>query len=416
MASFQICGGCCLDGEVSIQGSKNAALPILSACLLAPGVTKLYNCPRIADVYNMLKILENMGCRTSLGRECAVIDTSSAITGKISQEDSRAMRSSLTLLGALLGRLGRVSLPWPGGCSIGKRPVDLHLDALARMNISVKTTEAGLECQSAQIRGTHIKFPYPSVGATEYVILASVLAQGTTVIENAAKEPEVVDLCHFLNEMGASIHGMGTGCITVYPVKRLKNVSYRIMSDRIVAGTYLTAAAATGGNVTVAGVRERDIRSVLDVLADMGCGIIVRPSRVQVIAPQAMLAPDTIHTRPFPGFPTDMQSQMMVCLTAAMGDSEIREDIFEDRFKIVPQLKKMGAKIQIHKNKAFIQGRQTLCGADVEAQDLRGGAALVIAGLMAQGETQVAGTSFIERGYEDICKDLGQLGARISRI
>lgn len=416
MASFEICGGCSLNGEVRIQGSKNAALPMIAACLLARGETKLYNCPHITDVYNMIKILENMGCFADFSGDCLTVDTTGNLSGIISPGDAASMRSSIMLLGAVLGRQKYVFLPWPGGCSIGKRPVDLHLKALEQMNVSVTHHSSGLECWTSCLRGGDISLAMPSVGATENVILAAVLANGTTRLHNAAKEPEVVDLCLFLNEMGARIHGMGTHHITISGVKQLKSVSYTVMSDRIVAGTYFAAAAATGGNILAYPVKEKDLRCVLDVLAVMGCGIIIRKDRIGLIAPPLLLPVESIYTQPFPGFPTDMQSQIMVCLTAARGTSMICENIFEDRFKIVPQLEKMGAKILVHENRAVIRGGCRLKGASVRAEDLRGGAALVIAGLMAEGDTKVEGSGYIERGYENIAKDLDQLGARIRRL
>ena len=416
MASFQIRGGCSLNGEVRIQGSKNAALPMLAACLLSRGETKLYNCPHITDVYNMIKILENMGCSTVFCGDCLTVDTSGNLSGVISMGDGASMRSSIMLMGAVLGRQKYVSLPWPGGCSIGKRPVDLHLKALEQMNVSIRSDHCGLECTTPYLQGKDICLPIPSVGATENVILAAVLARGTTTIYNAAKEPEIVDLCHFLNEMGAQIHGMGTHRITINGVKQLKSISYTVMPDRIVAGTYFAAAAATGGNILAYPVKEKDLRSVLDVFAAMGCGIIIRRDQLQLIAPPLLLPVESICTRPFPGFPTDMQSQLMACLTAARGTSVICENIFEDRFKIVPQLEKMGAKILVNENKAVIRGGCRLTGSCVSAQDLRGGAALVIAGLMAEGDTRVEGSGYIERGYEDICRDFSQLGAGICRL
>ncbi len=416
MASLEIHGGNSLMGEIRVQGSKNAALPILSACLLARGVTKLYNCPKILDVYNMIKILENMGCHTQVEDDCVVIDTSPDLSGIISEEDAASMRSSVMLMGAVLGREKYVYLPWPGGCCIGKRPVDLHLNALEKMNVSVEVEETGFCCKTTGLTGADIDFPYPSVGATENVILAAVLARGTTTIRHAAKEPEIVDMCLFLNQMGAQIHGMGTSQIIIHGVKALKSISYTVMADRIVAGTYLAAAAATGGNVLVYDIDEKDIRSTLDALANMGCGIIVQKRQVRVIAPQMILPLESIHTQPFPGFPTDMQSQIMVCLLAARGESTIYENIFEDRFKIVPQIRKMGADVLINENKAVIRGVSALHGSNVCAGDLRGGAALVIAGLMAEGDTKVDGSIYIERGYQDICGDLTSLGADIRRI
>ncbi len=416
MACVCIQGGSPLNGEIHIQGSKNAALPMLAACLLARGETKLYNCPHIRDVYNMLKILEAMGCHTQMHPDHVTVDTSPALTGEISEADASAMRSSVMLMGAALGRLHYVSIPWPGGCCIGKRPVDIHLKALEAMNVCIRSSDRGLECQTTGLRGSTVDFPYPSVGATENVILAAVLAEDTTVIRHAAKEPEIIDLCLFLNAMGADIHGMGTGCIIIHGVKRLRSIAYRVMPDRIVAGTYLAAAAATGGDVTAVDVGTRDLGPTLDVLADMGCGIVLKNRQVRVIAPPLLLPAECIHTQPFPGFPTDMQSQLMVCLTAARGTSVICEEIFEDRFKIVPWLLKMGADIGIEQNKAVIRGGTPLHGCAVEACDLRGGAALVIAGLMAEGNTLVGRPDYIERGYEDICRDLSQLGAKICKV
>lgn len=415
LASICISGGECLHGDIRVQGSKNAALPILAASILARGTTRLYHCPQILDVFNMLKILENMGCHTELEKDCVVVDTWDAGCGQISEEDAAAMRSSVMLMGAMLGRMKEIRLPWPGGCSIGKRPVNLHLDALEKMNVTVDIDENGIYARTCKLTGSEIFFPYPSVGATENVILAAVLADGTTVIHQAAKEPEIIDLCLFLNEMGADIHGMGTGHIIIHGVSHLNSVDYTVMSDRIVAGTYLAAAAATCGDVSVYGVCEKDMHSTLQALAQTGCGIVICRNKIRVLAPQILLPIESIHTQPFPGFPTDMQSQLMAVVTKAHGTSVIYEDIFENRFKTAGWLEKMGADVCIDQNRTVVRGVSRLYGSKVWAEDLRGGAALVIAGLMAEGDTVVEDPIYIERGYQDICGDLASLGARIRR-
>lgn len=413
MASLVVGGGISLKGDIYVQGSKNAALPMLAAAVLNRGTTKLYHCPAITDVAYMLKILESLGCRTETGKNYVMIDSSQMSVRDISPEYAARMRSSVFLMGAVMGRFKEVSLPYPGGCVIGKRPLDIHLAAFEKMGIRTLVTEERIFCKAPKILGARHKLRYPSVGATENIIMASVLADGMTVIENAAKEPEIIELCLLLNKMGADIHGMGTGKLTVYGVKKLNDAEYMLPSDRIVAGTYLAAAAATAGDVQVSGIWAHDLKSVLQVLAEMGCGIIVQNKRVRVIGPQILNHVESIYTRPFPGFPTDMQSQMMACLCTAKGVSQMTETVFEDRFKTAGELKKMGADILIENNKAVIRGVSNLKGAKVKAWDLRGGAALVIAGLAAEGDTIINDSIYIKRGYEDICADLNMLGARI---
>lgn len=413
MAQIVIDGGRSLRGDIFIQGSKNAALPMLAASLLNRGITRLYGCPKISDVSGMLAILESIGCLVEYGDHYVQIDSSQANGHQVCVSSAGQMRSSVFMMGALLGRFGEVSIPYPGGCTIGQRPIDIHLEALRQMNISLVESEEGIYGYSRQILGTTIDLRYPSVGATENIILAAVTARGCTVINHAAKEPEIIDLCLLLNKMGADIHGMGTGCITIFGVKILHDVAFTICADRIVAATYLAAAAVTCGNVQVFNVWEYEIKSVLQVLAHMGSGIVVQNKRIRVIGPQMIFPVDNIHTRPFPGFPTDMQSQMMACLSMAHGTSVIYEHIFEDRFKIVEELRKMGAKIVIEHEKAVIYGVESLYGANVHACDLRGSAALVIAGLMAEGCTTIDNSFYIKRGYQDICGDLKCLGAQI---
>lgn len=386
---------------------------MLAATLLNRGVTKLYGCPKITDVSRMLDILKSLGCDVSWENGCIRVDTSGASGHFVSEACAGQMRSTVFMMGAMLGRFGEVFIPYPGGCTIGKRPIDIHLDALRQMNVALVEDREGIYGCTKQILGTVIDLRYPSVGATENIILAAVTANGKTVINHAAKEPEIIDLCLLLNKMGADIHGMGTETIVIYGVEVLHDAEFTVSGDRIAASTYLAAAAVTCGNVCIFNVWEREIKSVLQVLAQMGCGIVIQNKRVRVIGPQMTFAVDQIHTRPFPGFPTDMQSQMMACLTMANGTSEIYEHVFEDRFKIAGELNKMGADITVDHQKATIRGIGQLHGAAVSACDLRGGAALVIAGLMAEGETTINNAFYVKRGYQDICGDLKFLGARI---
>jgi UDP-N-acetylglucosamine 1-carboxyvinyltransferase len=397
MASIHICGGQRLRGEVQVQGSKNAALPVMAASVLIRGVTILFNCPKIEDVYHMIKILGHLGVESCWEKEALVLDASSVCSGSVSVEDAVKMRSSIILLGALLGRVKEAEIPYPGGCTIGARPVDWHIAALKQLNVQIEERENSLFCETTGIKGGCLKLPYPSVGVTENIILASVLA----------------DLCTFLNCAGADITGAGTPVIKISGVRELKGIQYRIMPDRIVAGTYLAAAAATGGSIMLHGISMEPLRATVNALAETGCGLIIYEESIKIVAPSLLTSVPYIETQPYPGFPTDMQSQLMVCLCAARGDSSLTENVFENRFKIVPELVRMGARISVDGRTALIHGDCPLHGCEVAADDLRGGAALVIAGLMADGETIVKNSNHIERGYENICLDLQQLGAAI---
>lgn len=413
MTSLIVSGGHSLRGDLWIQGSKNAALPMLAAAVVNRGTTVLYHCPKITDVDCMIDILESLGCRAAWEKDSVRIDSSEMDGRDISEKFGLRMRSSVFLMGALLARFGEVSLPYPGGCIIGRRPLDFHLAAFERMGCCVSVKEDRIFCRARSLCGAYHSLSYPSVGTTENIVLASVLAQGMTVIENAAKEPEIIELCLMLNKMGADIHGMGTSKITIYGVKSLKNTEYMLASDRIVAGTYMAAAAVTAGDVQLWDVWAHDLKAVLQVLAEMGCGIVIQNKRVRVIGPQMLSCVDSIYTRPFPGFPTDMQSQVMACLCTAGGVSHVTETVFEDRFKTAEELVKMGADILIENNRAVIRGKSTLFGNNVFARDLRGGAALVIAGLAAEGDTVINDSIYIKRGYEDIVRDMKILGAQI---
>lgn len=413
MAYIEVDGGNVLQGEIKIQGSKNAVLPILAASVLNVGTVTLRNCPQIGDVENMLQLLAHLGCRVDWHDDCITINTESLCSCELEEQSAKAMRSSVFFMGAMLGRLGCVKIPYPGGCSIGARPIDIHLQALRQMDVEIAELETEIACQCSHIKGANIVLPFPSVGATENIIMAAVNANGTTVIENAAREPEIEELCHFLQKMGAEIYYDRQGLIVIVGGKKLSDVEYTISSDRIVTGTYLSAVAGIGGEVTLQADCGSCLGSLFSVLEQIGCQIIVDSDKIHIEAPLLKQAIPYIATRPYPGFPTDMQSQLTAILSTASGTSIIEETIFESRYENVKELRKMGAKISVDGRIAKIYGVSQLHGADVYAHELRGGAALVIAGLMASGTTRIYGVPYIERGYEDICGEFRQLGAKI---
>ena len=407
---LEIEGGNPLCGEVRIQGSKNAALPILSAALLNPGRTVLRNCPRITDVEIMLEILESFGCRAAWEQDVLILDTSDLHSSQVSEKSGKKMRSSIVLLGSLLGRTGNAFVPYPGGCIIGKRPVDIHLSILRQMGAELEEAEEGLWAVCPHPRGTVLSLPFPSVGATENGILLAALADGITIVENAAREPEVEELCRFLNSMGARIQGAGTSRIVIAGVKKLHDTEFTIVSDRIVAGTYMLMAAAAGGKILLENPPLHHLESVRKVLTHMGVRYEQKEERMLIWSPGRIRGIEQIKTAPYPGFPTDLQSPLMAALTLAEGESRIEETIFEARFKIVEELKRMGAEIETEGRMARIRGVKALHGAEVEAAELRGGAALVAAAAAAKGKSRIYQCSYIERGYENIIRDLQALG------
>lgn len=413
MSSIELTGGKPLYGELEIQGSKNAVLPILAATILNKGISVLTGCPKISDVSHMTEVLQALGCNITWNENSLIVDATTLEQEEISEEIAKKTRASILFLGALLGRNKRAVVSYPGGCSIGKRPIDLHLKALKEMGVVEKFSEdEKLICEATKLIGNRIYLNFPSVGATENIILAAVLATGTTVIYGAAMEPEIVALCEFLVAAGAKIEGIGTSRIKIIGVERLNDTSYQVPKDRIVAGTYLTLVASTGGKVLLHGVKEYELSAVLVELKKAGLNIRMVEDHCYIERSQR-LKPLQIETKPFPAFPTDMQSQFMAMLCTADGESTLIENIFEARFLIIDELKKLGAKITTYNNCAIITGIEKLTGADITAKELRGGAALVIAGLTAHGRTVVENTDYIYRGYEDICKDLRQLGAQI---
>lgn len=414
MSRIIIEGGCPLRGVVYIQGSKNAVLPILAGALLHKGTTVLHHCPHISDVMDMLKIMEEAGCLIAWHGHTLILNTYHINCTMVSRALAGKMRSSIILMGSLLGRQKKAEIPYPGGCTIGARPIDLHLKALKAMGASIEEAEGVLSASCRELKGAHIEFPIPSVGATENTILAAVLAKGTTRLSGAAMEPEIIELCRFLKEKGACIQGEGSSVITITGVESLRDSEYTICGDRIVAGTYLYAALATKGEVILRGVPSWQMKTPLKVAVRLGAEVEESEEGIRVKAPDVIRAIPVLRTEPYPGFPTDLQSQLLVLLALAEGESVLEEHIFEARFHMAEQLKRLGADIHISGNTARIHGGGRLKGTFVKAEDLRGGAALVIAALAADGQTVIEDTGYIDRGYENICSDLQSLGADIA--
>ena len=417
MSVIEIQGLCRIKGEIKVQGSKNAVLPMMAASILNHGITVIDNVPGIQDVFCMMGILDYLGCKCTLVEKRLTIDAGNLSGTSICREDMGKMRSSIMLLGALLGRTGEASVSYPGGCMIGTRPIDLHLMALEKMGVQVIMQEDGdcLRAVAPVIKGTSIAFPFPSVGATENALFAAVAAEGRTVLSGCAMEPEIEELCQFLNNMGACIRGVGTGCLTIEGGLPLHDSCFRVGGDRIVAGTYLCAAAAAGGEVLVTGIRPSDLHNVTDCLRRMGA-VVFEGEELLYLKVVKPLQAISVKTGPYPEFPTDLQSMMMAVMSMSEGTGVIEETIFEDRFKTAAELNKMGACIEIHDRQALISGSCLFKGTEVEAADLRGGAALVLAGLVARGTTRVSNCGYIMRGYEDICRDLRGLGADIHYV
>lgn len=412
MSSYVIEGGKKLEGEVKISGSKNSSLPIIAATILNGGISKLYNVPKIHDTQMMFEILKELGCEVKKSSNKVVIDSSKLKKHEISENLMREMRSSVILAGALIGKVHKAVFSYPGGCDIGTRPIDLHLKGFEKLGIKINENYGNISCTCDRIESAKIDLDFPSVGATENIILASCLAEGITIISNAAMEPEIIDLQNFLNKMGAKISGAGTNVIEIKGVKKLKDVSYNIMPDRIEAGTYLCAGAITGGNIKIIDIVPEHIIPAITKLEEAGCTIDIGEDSVELKAPKR-LKPIDIKTMPYPGFPTDMQSVFTAITTTAKGTSIIVENIFENRYKFVQELVRMGAKTTIEGRTAVVKGVRKLHGANVKATDLRGGAAIVIGGLAAKGKTTVDEIKYILRGYEDFDKKLRNLGAKI---
>ena len=413
MDLVHIRGGNPLFGETRIQGSKNAVLPIMSATLLTGDVCEIENCPRISDVEHMQKLLIRIGCKISRMGRRLTIDAQNISEDKIAGESVTKMRSSIMLLGALLGRCGQATIEYPGGCVIGKRPIDIHLKALSQMGVVIHEKDGLLYAKASKLKGASIKLPFASVGATENVILAAVAAEGITVIQNAAREPEIVALCEFLKEAGAVIEGIGGRTLLILGEKPLHGISYAIPADRIVAGTYLLSAVGCGGHIFLEDAPTKHMGSIMKVATMLGAEMTVVEEGLSILAEPVRKSLPCIKTDVFPGFPTDLQSPLMAVLSVSRGLSVIEETIFEDRFRMAQELTKMGAQVMTEGKCALITGVEKLIGCEVVANELRGGAGLVLAGCIAEGDTIVRNRHFIERGYEDICRDYQNLGVNI---
>ena len=416
MEKLIIEGGRPLSGTVYVHGSKNAALPILAASIMVEGNHRIENVPDLLDIHVMLQILTALGCRTEYVLGKVTIDTTALHSWHIPDDLMKQMRSSIFLMGPMLARFGRVKVHYPGGCAIGERKIDLHLKGLEALGAKIEESGNTIECRTERLRGTEISLDYPSVGATENIMMAAATAEGTTVIYNVAKEPEIVDLQNYLNAMGAQITGAGTDTIMIRGVNRLKPRPYRIIPDRIVAGTMMVAAAVAKGSITVKNAIPSHLTSVIHVLRNAGVQVTPENDAIHVQCFSRPKRIDRIVTAPYPAFPTDLQSQFMVLLSLADGLSVIKETVFENRFNHVGELLRMGADIRVDLNSAFIRGIPRLYGANVEATDLRAGAALVIAGLAAKGTTVIGQIHHIDRGYERIECMFQQLGANIERL
>ena len=417
MKKLRIVGGKTLCGEVKVQGAKNAALPILAAALLAEGPTQLYNCPAISDVTVTLEILKSLGCQVSQKEDCVTLLADNAFHSHISEHLMRRMRSSVIFLGALLGRFGEATLSYPGGCQLGPRPIDLHLSSLEKLGAVIQEQNGQLRCTcSRPLKGTRVNLTFPSVGATENILLAACMAQGETIIEGAACEPEIINLAQFLNACGANIQGAGSPMISIQGVKKLRGCCFNIQSDRIVAATYLACIALTGGEALLANTNIETMGAVIHYLEQAGCRLLTSPGRIYCKAPKRPKSMGLIRTMPYPGFPTDAQAPMAAVASVAKGTTILVETIFSDRFKYCSELLRMGAKIQLVEHAAVIQGIPYLQGTSVVAEDLRGGAALAAAALKAEGETLIEGIEHIQRGYMDLAGDLQCLGADASWV
>ena len=411
---FRIMGGKRLSGRVRLSGAKNAVLPILAAALLTDEPVVLKDCPRLKDVSNMLSILQTLGCTYQRREDEILVDASDAQGWEMPGELSKQLRSSIFMMGSILGRFRRATVTYPGGCEIGLRPIDLHLSGLRALGVRISEAHGMIYCDGSDMRGGEVQLDFPSVGATENVMMAAVLSKGQTVIHNAAREPEIEDLQNFINAMGGKVRGAGSSTIFIEGVSALHGAVYSPLPDRIVAGTLMAAAAATGGELELDNVHMGDLAAVSDKMRQAGCEIETRDNALTLRAPR-ILRPVRISTQPFPGFPTDMQAQMMAMACLAQGTSVIVENVFENRFAQASQLRRMGADILIHDRTAVIHGGR-LTGASVASRDLRGGAALVIAALAAEGVSEVSNVEFIDRGYDALECTLSALGAQIQRL
>ena len=412
---IKVVGGNPIRGTIKIEGAKNSVLKLMAASIIAPGEYSITNVPMISDVGIMADVLRTLGAVVELGDHCARIDTTNLTSFETPYELVAKMRASISVLGLLLARFGKAKVAMPGGCRIGTRKLDMHIASLEALGV-VFDSEHGYIYGVVEggLVGNEVELAFPSVGATENLIMAAVVAKGTTIIENAAREPEICDLANFLNKMGADISGAGTPVITINGVEEMHATDHRVVGDRIEAGTYLIAGALGGGPLTVEGVDPNNLRRPLAILEKMGVRVEEGPNSITV-SHEGTFKPYDIQTLPFPGFPTDLQAQFMVLSILAEGHSIITENVFENRFMFADEITRMGADVRVDGHHAVIEGVEQLSGAPVQSSDLRGGAALVLAGLVADGETTVSNIEHIDRGYEDYVGKLRSVGADIKR-
>ncbi len=416
MSKLFINGGKRLCGEITVQGAKNGALPILAAAVICEGESIIHNCPYLSDVDASVRILEHLGCNCRREGTTLIINTDNIARCDIPDHLMREMRSSIVLLGAIAARLGCVKLSSPGGCELGPRPIDLHISSLERLGLTIKEDRGYLDCESnGRLTGANIHLSFPSVGATENIMLAAATADGRTVIHNAAREPEIYDLQVFLNSAGGNISGAGTDTVIIDGVPKLYGTEHTVIPDRIVAATYMAAAAITGGEITLKNIDPSHMTSVFSHFSESGCILKVSDNELLLRAPQKLKRFFYIRTMVYPGFPTDAGPILVAMASVAGGTSMFVENIFESRYKYVDELKRLGADIKVAGKVAVIEGVAKLSGAPVESTDLRGGAALVLAGLIADGTTEIDKIFHIDRGYECIEENLRRIGADIKR-
>jgi UDP-N-acetylglucosamine 1-carboxyvinyltransferase len=416
MDRYVICGGERLSGQVKISGAKNAVLPILAGTLMTKNAV-LKNVPNLSDVSYTVEILENLGMNITIENDKMNIINSGIVNTVLPTELCSKMRSSILLMGGMLASAGEVTIPYPGGCSLGSRPIDIHLKAVEKMGVEIAESSKGIYCKVRNLQGAKIKLPFPSVGATENIMLLGTLAKGVTIIENPAKEPEIVDLQLFLNKAGGNICGAGTNRIYIEGVKKLDWCEHTIIPDRIETGTFMTMAVATGGELFIESTEPKHLSATIDIVKKTGAVIKINKNSLYIDAPEKINAIEKIATNVYPKLPTDMQAEIMAMVLKAKGKSYISENIFNGRNKHIPEMNKMGANItQIDSRHFEVNGVDNLVGTEVEATDLRGGAGLIIAGLSAEGETTIKNISHIERGYDKFDEKIQAIGGKIYKV